>query len=195
MTSIAQNSIPCSDAALSPQRIMNGAQHNQQILVPSDFDHRLTSLKEDTRRLFEQMKQILTAQGAQLKANSADIETLDSQLDVLRSDQGFKTNQEMDQSKKMLHLEREISKVQKQFGHEIGEMRTQNRDTENSLKNLRLQVEQSTASVDFKAQEYHSSLHEMIQSHQLKLDSIERSQRKLNQDIEVSVLNHIPLLL
>ncbi len=87
-------------------------------------------------------------------------------------------------AKKLMHMERDLSQLNKEYKQDVHEIQQRVKDSDLILKNLRHQVEQSYASNEFKAQEVASNQADSLQSLQLRVDQQERLTRKVNNDLE-----------
>lgn len=113
-----------------------------------------------------------------------DIERLDSLLEELRHKGAHRGDDDFDLAKKLLVLEREAAQLKKEQRHEVHEIKQSVGEVEILAKNLRHQLEQASASNEFKKQEMVASQTDLLQNMTLRIDQQERMMRKMSSDIE-----------
>ena len=114
----------------------------QLVIAPSQLaesEQRIVEIKQETRKLFDQMRHIMQAQQIQVQTCMRDIERVEVQIDGLRS--AGNREDEFDLSKKILNFERELAQVRKESRAEVLELKQSLMDAEAVTKNLRHQVE------------------------------------------------------
>ena len=79
-----------------------------------EVDQKISQMRSETKKLFEQMKNIMQAQSMQIQTATKDIERLDSQVEGLRSSNSLKGDNEIDAAKKIIHLERDLQQLTKE---------------------------------------------------------------------------------
>ena len=79
-----------------------------------EVDQKISQMRIETKKLFEQMKNIMQAQSMQIQTATKDIERLDSQVEGLRSSNSLKGDNEIDAAKKIIHLERDLQQLTKE---------------------------------------------------------------------------------
>ena len=109
---------------------------------------------------------------------------METQFEGVRSTGQSKGDNDLDMAKKLMHMERDLSQLNKEYKQDVHEIKQGVKDSDLILKNLRHQVEQSYASNEFKAQEVASNQADSLQSLQLRVDQQERLTRKVNNDLE-----------
>ena len=76
--------------------------------MTGDSDQKLTQMKVETKKLFDQMRHIMQAQAVQMQSCMRDFERLDSQIETLRTTYSSKGDNDMDLAKKIIHLDRDF---------------------------------------------------------------------------------------
>ena len=84
----------------------------------------------------------------------------------------------------MLIFERELAQVKKEHRAEVLEIKQNMMDADAVSKNLRHQIEQSSAAHEFKKQELVATNSDTLPGMQMRIDQIDRVIRKLNTDVE-----------
>ena len=80
----------------------------------ADVEQKFTAMKQETKKLFEAMRQIMQNQALQMISQSRDIERIDSQLENMRpSGNNLNKDEELDLVKKMIAMEREFTQLAK----------------------------------------------------------------------------------
>jgi hypothetical protein len=99
------------------------ATHQVHYAADGEWEGRFAAFKQDTKRLFDSMRQILQGTNLQLQNNSRDIERLEQQLETSRNLNMNKTETDIDFNKKLLGIERDHTQMSKQHSQDLFEVR------------------------------------------------------------------------
>ena len=98
-------------------------------------------MKTETKKLFEQMRHIMQAQSLQIQTCVRDVERIETQFEGVRSTGQSKGDNDLDMAKKLMHMERDLSQLNKEHKQDVHEIKQGVKDSDLILKNLRHQVE------------------------------------------------------